>query len=518
MFSYKKRSSLTSSGDSTEESVKTMASTANRPFLAISMQLESSAREIHETFEHLYDENIQNAAEADLQEYTSVALHLCKRKVLKPYFRLLAVLGWRPIVYPIAPEVTFTAKVFNVLYTTIVILVIVVGYVLQYASCFRQDGYPPYHSEASDHLIDDSHKWSTPYKLWYKTHNNEDYSSTTKWPNNYTTATTELSLLTRRHTGDNSLKCSGNFISLYLIPDLLHLFAYLFVLHLMRTPESECLHNLLERAFLQSTRINGWFIAQKKLVQTLRRFLWLGVTWVTISVIGHTVHITVFQEICFTWMEPNNETVVKIMTVFTIFSLTWNDIICAAIVISYSVHCQLNISYINNLVSGVREKRIDFQEFSKRTGESRKFIDYLNSEQALGVALLIINFGCRAVVAIFGLLTQQVVVTNDLKIAVMVLISSLLWFTLLSVPIVQAVRLTNCCHDLRRLGHELRSRPFGYQETTQEDLDSLLLYTCNIKMEAKMLNIPIRASGVASILVITMFLVLFLGQINFVKF
>ena len=60
-------------------------------------------------------------------------------------------------------------------------------------------------------------------------------------------------------------------------------------------------------------------------------------------------------------MQPNNEILVKFMTVFTIISLTWNDIVCGAIITSYSVHCQLNISYIGNLVSGVREKRIDFQ-------------------------------------------------------------------------------------------------------------------------------------------------------------
>ncbi len=158
------------------------------------------------------------------------------------------------------------------------------------------------------------------------------------------------------------------------------------------------------------------------------------------------------------------------------------------------------------------------KEFSRRAEESRKFIDYLNSDQAIGVSLLIANFGCRAVVAMFGLLSQQIIVTTDIKTAVMVLTSSILWLSLLSVPVIQAVRLTNSCQNLRRIGHELRSRPFGYQDTSQDDLNSLLIYTSNIKMEAKMLSIPIRASGVLTILIITMFLILFLGQINVVKF
>jgi hypothetical protein len=323
------------------------------PHTDISVQFETSHREIFDTFEHL-DENYQNVSEADLQESTSVALYLCKRKVLKPYFQMLALLGWRPIIYPIAPEVTLHAKVFNWIYTALVITFILVGYVLQYASCFRQDGYPPYRNQTNDQLIiKTDNKWSTPLPLLYNTFDYDNKSTTHLLSSTYSYPESD--------GNENSVKCSGNFISLYLIPDLLHLFAYIFVFHLMRTPECEILQNLLERAFLQSTRINGWFIAQKKLVNNLRTFLWLCVTWVGVSVIGHTVHITVFQEICFTWMATGNELVVKIMTGLTILSLTWNDIICAAIVTSYSLHCQLNIQYIKNLVSAVREKRIDFQ-------------------------------------------------------------------------------------------------------------------------------------------------------------
>lgn len=496
------------------------------PYLAISMQLESSAREIHDTFEHL-DNTDLSVVETELQESTSVALHFCKRKVLRPYFRLLALLGWRPIFYPIAPEVTWYAKLFNVIYTALVIFLMLVGYVLQFASCFRQDGYPPYRNITNNQLIIDSNRRTTSsfVNTWYP----ENNSSEPKLKN------TEIDWNKQFEAKSSTqYECSGNFVSLYLIPDLLHFFSYLFVFHLMRTPECECLQNLLERVFLQTSRASGWVIAQKKLVQTLRTFLWLCVTWILVSVLGHTVHIMIFQEICFTWMQPNNEVIVKLMTAFTILSLTWNDIVCAAIITSYSVHCQLNISYIGNLVSGVREKRIDFKvmlfarhsilrivnlkEFAKRVGESRKFINYLNSEQALGVSLLIANFGCRAVVAIFGLLSQQIVVTNDIKIAIMILISSLLWLSLLSVAVIQAVRLTNSCEDLRDIGHELRSRPFGYQDTPQEDLDSLLLFTSNTRLKAKMLNIPIRGSAVVSILVILMLVILFLGQINFVKF
>ncbi len=339
-----------SSSQSNIESSNTMA--ASIPYLAISMQLESSAREIHDTFEHLENTASLNIGEGDLQESTSVALHLCKRKVLKPYFRLISMLGWRPIIYPIAPEVTWYAKIFNVSYTILVIVFILSGYVLQYASCFRQDGYPPYVNTTDDKLILDNKKTTV-------------YSILRNSSSNNSNKTQNLLQFDDKHDDynqhSNNLKCSGNFISLYLIPDMLHLFAYIFVLQLMRTPECECLQNLLERVFLQATRISGWSIAQKKLVRTLRLFLWLCLSWVSISVLGHTLHIIAFQEICFTWIQTDSKLLNRIMTGFTILSLTWNDIVCAAIVTSYSMHCQLNISYITNLVSCIREKRIDFQ-------------------------------------------------------------------------------------------------------------------------------------------------------------
>lgn len=150
--------------------------------------------------------------------------------------------------------------------------------------------------------------------------------------------------------------------------------------------------------------------------------------------------------------------------------------------------------------------------------ESRKFVDYLNRDQALGVSLLLVNFGCRALVALYGLFSQQVDVTNDFKTAIVVMTSASLWISLLSVPVYQAVRLTKKCNELRSIGHELRARPFGYTNTSQDDLNSLLLYLSSLKMEAKMLHIPIRSSWLISILILGLLSILFFGQIGVLKF
>lgn len=46
----------------------------------------------------------------------------------------------------------------------------------------------------------------------------------------------------------------------------------------------------------------------------------------------------------------------------------------------------------------------------------------------------------------------------------------------------QAARLSAGCNSLRKLGHELRVRPFGYRDTSDQELDSFLLYTSSLNL------------------------------------
>lgn len=157
------------------------------------------------------------------------------------------------------------------------------------------------------------------------------------------------------------------------------------------------------------------------------------------------------------------------------------------------------------------------QEFYKRIEESRKFLDYLNNDQALGVSLLQINIGCKLSVALFALLASpQYAGWTPMALAV-VLLSIFFWLSLFAVPLIQAVRLTSACRELQKIGHELRSRPFGYQEAQQQDLDSLLLYTTTLSMEAKILHVPIRSSCVVIVCVLILIVILMMGQLGFLN-
>lgn len=561
---------------------------------------------------------------------TSAILRYCKMKVLKPYFRLLSILGWRPLISQNTLfENAYWARIINCTYAVLILSLILTGYVLQFSSCYRQDGYRPYadpvtpdrsdqqennnsrqggscnrtyHSLVrADGLHDDDlkslnrlldadarreniesassrQKGILAQTIDAMIHRSETNNGTDGGANklkqlderelklsadgesnsssnccNVTSA--EPSNGSRRESneeiddvedeegdtphdleskdgneattdptpfGFNALprdmacvpKCRGNFFALYLVPNLLHFLAYLCVWYLMRTPESEKLEHLMERGFLQTTRTTGWMMAHKKLVSSLRRIIWMCLAWLILSAAIHGLIVgSRIQDLNLTWLKYG-EPVKTLLIVLTLSSLTFNDLICGAIVTSYTVHCQLNISYILNLCASIREKRIEFQEFYKRIEEAKKFLDYLNNEQALGLSLLLITVGCKLSVGVYALLASGEFNHWNPYAIVIVLLSLLFWSTLFAVPIVQSIRLTGACSDLKQIGHEIRARPFGYQDTDQSDLDSLLLYTTNLSMNARILRVPVTSPCILIILIIFLIVILMFGQLG----
>ena len=167
----------------------------------------------------------------------------------------------------------------------------------------------------------------------------------------------------------NSLVCSGNLFTMFVIPDILHLSAYLFTIYLMRASEIEKTEHLLEKSFLQASQTNGWLIAHRRLVQKLRFFLYLAFSWLIVSVVNHLLHL-LFQTIRFTILDQLTliyhapQLQAKLQTpllVFTIITLIVKDLVCSVIIASYAIHCELNISFIQNLCRSLREKKIELQ-------------------------------------------------------------------------------------------------------------------------------------------------------------
>lgn len=182
----------------------------------------------------------------------------------------------------------------------------------------------------------------------------------------------EEELKTKDYLGpdeNNSLVCSGNLFTMFLLPDLLHLSAYLFTIYLMRTSGIEKTEHLLEKSFLQASQTSGWLIANRRLVQKLRFFLYLAFSWLLISVINHLLHLC-FQTVKFAILDQLALTLdapqlqAKLQTpllIFTVITLIFQNLICSVIIVLFAIHCELNISFIQNLCLSLREKKCELQ-------------------------------------------------------------------------------------------------------------------------------------------------------------
>lgn len=117
-------------------------------------------------------------------------------------------------------------------------------------------------------------------------------------------------------------------------------------------------------------------------------------------------------------------------------------------------------------------------------------------------------------VGIYALLASSEFNQWSFLTVAIVLLSLFFWLTLFMVPLVQAIRLTSVCSDLKKIGHELRARPFGYQDALQDDLDSLLLYTTNLSMVARVIRIPVKSSCILIIFIVFLVVILMFGQLG----
>ncbi|XP_039308645.1 uncharacterized protein LOC120358427 isoform X3 [Solenopsis invicta] len=330
---------------------------------------------------------------------TSAVLHYCKHKILRPYLRLLGVMGLRPTSSDDSDHFLRCSILAN-FHTVQVTIFICIGYILQYMACFRRDrGFC--------------------YKVLIVGQN-------------------ELEVDAEQ---TQSPSCYGNVIFSYLIPSVLHLVAYLYTIYLFRVKENEQLQNLMERAFLLSSNpINRG--NQKRLVHILWLFIALSIVWMIMALI--TVNIQMAERsIVFQWVENSPYQVKITLKIFLIVCTLWHDMVQGTIITSYCLQGQLLMSHLYFLR---------------------------------------------------GKLLQHVLLPID-------------WM--------RAARLTNACSMIRAVGHEIRIRPFVYQATPGEDLDSILLYTSSLKMCARLFRIPIKGRYLCLLLTISSISVLSLGQCQF---
>ncbi|XP_068989930.1 uncharacterized protein [Neodiprion pinetum] len=373
---------------------------------------------------------------------TSAVLHYCKCKILRPYLRLLGVMGLRPTSGDDI-ECSPCYSIFANLHTFQVLIFMCIGYVLQYTACFRRDRGFCYTLMRIDHEL---------------------VSNTTK----------ELQIR-----------------------------------------ENEQLQNLMERAFLMSSDPSDRG-SQKRLVRILWLFIVLSIIWMIIALI--TVNLMMARGIIvFQWLHSSPDQLKTVLKFFLIVCTLWHDMVQGTIITSYCLQGQLLMSHLYFLRTKLLQHTLAPLDWMKEISEFKKLLKYFNDDFGPAVCIYtVVNFSWAAA-GILWLLKYDNVDVQSSPIIYISIINVSLWVVISLAPFIQAARLTSACSTIQGIGHEIRVRPFVYQDTPGSDLDTILLYASSLNMCARLFRVPITGRYLLLALTVGSIVMLILGQCHFLS-
>ena len=356
-----------------------------------------------------------------LDEHEPVgAILFCKRRLLGPYFRLMGLIGIRPLFDEHShrgSRWTTTKRVFNALYTLLLILLLFNGRLLHTLSCYQE----PWQSTTS--AADQQQNGAilcenSPVEI--KKVVATDDGESNAW--NLMTETQPVSKLQFRYVSSSTVQrddkqpevkdalvgskngqtvssvdnrtanqtldlpavqfaSCGSIFTGHLLPNLLWLLAYMCTVYLMRARQVENTEYLLERCFLSCNRSSGWFRAHRQLLRRLRTHLMMAGLATAGAGVSLMLQLTFqsphFDLINWLWtrlfQRSLNGRELCWLAWTTAVSGLLTEMAAALIIATYGIYCEFNIRYLLSLETSVRERRIDLQvsSFEWRTSEAR---------------------------------------------------------------------------------------------------------------------------------------------------
>lgn len=144
--------------------------------------------------------------------------------------------------------------------------------------------------------------------------------------------------------------------------------------------------------------------------------------------------------------------------------------------------------------------------------ECRKILMHVNNRIAIPVSFLAVtnlSYGFAALTYLFKEYDFRDSASKDnlLHIA-----NILLCFSIGTFPFFQAGLVTSACKTVKDNGHQIRVRPFVYNNTNTDDLNSTLLFASTLNMSAKLFGMPIQTNYLAFIMLSIFIATLTLGM------
>lgn len=434
----------------------------------------------------------------------------------------------------------------NLFYLAFILTLVLFSNVIQYSFCYNNCNIEPYLTHFRLNVSYNNAHWVLPdYNLETDVDNSSSFEKLVPFQVTFDRLVrmlqnqkqekliandTATSLAEYESSMDElQYQCQPGIRVYFVLVNLLHFVAFIIIMLSTRVPEGDRFHNLAVHTYLLLARVNTRCRANLMLINMVQK--WITYTlmlWLACAVINSfwlassSVHNT--------WLLGNESADMDIkFRILLIFACTFHDMISIMVVMLYLLNCSMNVAFLNANRLALRQKRIDFQvssivqtihalivflfqqQFAKNTEEAKINIEFLNEKIALALSILILSFVARLIANSIDIMTHYAQLTP--YTLGLFLVSPTLCFALIIACLVQAARVSTSCSAMRHIGHELRARPFCYQQANYHDLDSLLNYTNSLQLKARIMMIPVRGSCVALLLVVFVICLLFVAQL-----
>ncbi|XP_077298201.1 gustatory receptor-like Holozoa [Arctopsyche grandis] len=405
---------------------------------------------------------------------TSAVLFYCKSKILYPYLKILAVMGLRPVSLNQIHSSRFI-RIISHYHTFQISLLICLGYVLQYMSCFRRDRGYFFHSSSTDTVL-------------------------------------------KNFSGKYDEVCYSSSTFTFFLPNTLHFIGYIYAIYLFRISDNEQLQNLMERVFLLSSfpPQRTPYTSPRKLLRILWFYIIMSVMWMLISLTIVSL-MTSRNSIMFLWVENSSRYFMMAGKFFIVLCTFTHDMAQATIITSYCLQAQLLTAHLYFLRNRLLTRTIAPLDWMREVAEFKKLLTHLNEVLAPGICIFTIVNICWMLSGFFWIfdadridsLSNHNIYIHGTNLA--------LWVLAVIVPFVSAARLTTACSTAQSAGHEISVRPFLYQDASQSDLNAVLLYASSLQLSARLFRLPITGRYLCLALTIASVGILTLGMCHYIS-
>ncbi|XP_063843484.1 uncharacterized protein LOC135090560 isoform X1 [Scylla paramamosain] len=416
---------------------------------------------------------------------TAATLHYCRRRILRPRDIISSILGYRQWNKDGANNQTACMQTFNFLYFLLFFLCLGFGPVLQYNICLKRD-----------------------------------QGIGNQYTSNQNTST----------NGHEEIQwCSGSLVFVYIVPSLLFIFAYLVTCVVLRFGETEHLQTLLERVYLLASCSPWELTKQRRIWCTFVVWLVAGLVCLVWSLASMLLHVAAASHIPYSFIIPRTKSDKVGLWVGALGILWLQDIVVVMSVLLYCTQCHLLSQLLQLTRTAIYQGDSSLIIIKKQVEETSRFLRHLNQELGLSVGLFLCLLGFRVTTGAISLFYYLKLYIHPEKMVwkwagqesqqtfhLLALVFNLLpWLVLTVLPLCTAARVSSNYRALNKAGSQLHGRPFGYQSTPQQDLDSFLLYVTSLHLHAKILWIPVRTYFLVSVFVIFVMSFIILSYLYF---